>query len=300
MCLACKNPRRRIPRIFFLSLWKVTFKRKRGKTMMQSNTFLKWAGGKQRILDELIRRTPKKFNHYYEPFLGSGSLFFALEPKSAFIADINRELMTTFKVVKNKLESLVLDLDQHQNSKEYFLYLRDAPRRPEYQNWSDVKRASRFIFLNKTGFNGLYRVNSDGFCNTPFAYYKNPKIYDFETLYSCQNKLKNSKLICEKYYWIEQFINQGDFVYFDPPYIPTSKTSNFTKYDKGDFASKDQRELRDLCIRLDKKGVYWMLSNSDHQLVWDYFKSFRTEKISVLRSINNSKIEISELIVRNY
>ena len=265
--------------------------------------FVKWAGGKTQLLLELTSRVPRTFQRYYEPFLGGGALFFSLQPENAFLSDVNAELINVYKVVKNNVEKLIASLTQHVYQESYFYNIREADRTVEYTTWDNVQKASRLIYLNKTCFNGLYRVNSKGQFNAPFGDYKNPKICDSENLRACSKVLQSVTLTSSSYICIEKHVNQGDFVYFDPPYAPVSTTSNFTNYSKNGFSEENQETLRDLCVKLDKKGVFWMLSNSAVPLILDLYSDYNIEMVEASRAINSKagkRGKIKEVIVRNY
>jgi len=270
---------------------------------ISAHPFVKWVGGKGRLVPELIKRLPSTFNDYYEPFLGGAALFFNLQPRQAFLSDINEELINLYNVVKYDVEALIKDLSQHIYNSDYFYKIRKVDRFPEYHQWSAVSKASRFIYLNKTCFNGLYRVNSKGYFNTPFGKYTNPIICDAKNLKLCSEALQFREIKCNPYHGVEDRVQSGDFVYFDPPYAPLTATSNFTSYSKEGFGNLDQQELCKLCSRLDKKGVKWMLSNSSAPLILDLYQEFNIEIVSATRAINckvSSRGKINEVILRNY
>lgn len=274
--------------------------------------FIKWVGGKRQLLPELLARLPLEYNRYFEPFIGGGALFFAHRPKKAFISDINEELVNAYRVLEDDVESLIAELFKHSHkhsqgddnfSESYFYKLRNADRLDSYRSWSDVSRAGRFIYLNKTCYNGLYRVNSQGQFNAPFGDYKRPKICDVANLRACSFALKKARVHCMSFITAAQRAKTGDFVYFDPPYAPLNATSNFTGYAKSGFGVEDQQQLKKLCDALEAKGVKWMLSNSTAPLILDLYRDYRIEKVYASRAIN-SKAEkrgkIQELIIRNY
>lgn len=269
----------------------------------KARPFLKWAGGKTRLLPELLKRVPRHFNNYFEPFTGGGALFFELSPRRAFLSDINEELINAYRVIRENLQELLTDLERHVYSAEYFYQIRNADRLPEYSSWDPIKRASRLIYLNKSCFNGLYRVNAAGQFNTPFGDYLNPRIFDRENLAACSSLLKDATLACGSFRVFEQHMKRGDFVYFDPPYVPLSKTANFTSYTKEGFSEDLQVSLRDLCYRLTKKGVMFMLSNSHSDFVLDAYKTFKVETVEAPRAINSNaskRQKVKEVIVSNF
>lgn len=270
---------------------------------IQPRPFVKWVGGKAQLMKEITTRLPQTFTRYYEPFVGGGALFFHLQPKQAYLSDINDELINVYNVVKNNVEALIEELSNHVYEESYFYRVREADRSPSYGQWGIIQKASRFIYLNKTCYNGLYRVNSKGHFNAPFGDYRNPKICDPVNLRLCSQALQKAEVYCTSYHIVEERAQPGDFVYFDPPYAPLTATSNFTNYYKSGFGIEDQAELRDLCLRLDKKGVQWMVSNSSAPLILDLYKDYNIELISASRAINSKgklRGKVKEVIVRNY
>lgn len=265
--------------------------------------FIKWAGGKQALLPELLRRVPTSFKKYYEPFLGGGALYFALQPEAAFLSDSSAELINAFQVVKDKVEPLICDLGQHVYERDYYYWIRKADRMQQYQRWTAVRRASRFIYLNKTCYNGLFRVNSRGEFNVPFGRYSNPKILDEKNLRACSSVLSSAELDELPFEEAAGRAEQGDFVYFDPPYVPVSSTANFTSYGRDGFGPTDHERLRDVCRELTRKGVFFMLSNSGAPLVHTLFKEFRILTVQAPRAINSKagrRGSIAELVITNY
>lgn len=265
--------------------------------------FLKWVGGKSQLLPDLMRRIPSDAKRYFEPFIGGGALLFACRPKKAYISDINPELINAYQVVKNDVEALIKNLSKHTYEKTYYYEIRNADRFPSFKRWSQVRRASRLIFLNKTCFNGLYRVNSKGHFNTPFGRYSDPAILDAENLRACSRVLQSVSIQLAGFDFFEDSADKGDFVYFDPPYAPLSATSYFTSYSSAGFDAKMQCALFELCCRLDKRGVRFMLSNSSAPFVKALYKRFKIERVPAIRAIN-SKAEkrgaVQEVIVTNY
>lgn len=292
--------------------------------------FVKWAGGKKQVLKFIDKHLPneiketKVIKKYYEPFLGGGAVFFHLvsnyEIKYAYLGDINKELILTYHVVQKYPEDLIEQLQILSDSflpkslierKELYYKVRD-----EFNNTSEdfdkVKRASQMIFLNRTCFNGLYRVNKDGKFNVPIGTYKNPLICDKDNLRNVSEALKNVKLVCEDYSNAEDEIDANSFVYLDPPYLPI-KENSFTNYDSKGFGVQEQIELSDFCKNIDEKDAKFLLSNSDPKNCEnkDFFKDhygldeklFKYKKIDVRRSINRDKNKrgpIKELLIYNY
>ena len=265
--------------------------------------FVKWVGGKSQLLPELVKRVPQNFTTYYEPFLGGGALFFALQPSHSVLSDDNEELINAFSVLQTNVDQLIKELKKHHYEQGYYYSVRDADRHPSFKRWSPARRASRLIFLNKTCYNGLYRVNALGQFNTPFGKYTNPTIVDEVNLKACSVALQGASLKTQSFTEIEKTITPNDFVYFDPPYVPLSATASFTGYSSSGFKEAMQIELAALCGRLSSKGVRFMLSNSSAPLVIELYKNFKVEHVAASRSINskgNRRGAVNEVIVTNY
>jgi len=265
--------------------------------------FVKWAGGKSQLLEELLGRIPRGFVTYYEPFLGGGALLFALQPKKAVALDINAELINAYCVIKEDVEALIRSLRRHVYKKEYYYKIREADRRAEYKDWTPLERASRLIYLNKTCYNGLYRVNAKGFFNVPFGRYVNPTIVDAANLRACHAVLQQVDIRQGSFEQIEDEVTGDDFIYFDPPYVPISSTAYFTGYSSQGFDLKMHERLAALCRRLDKRSVRFMLSNSAAPLAKDLYRKFRIETVTAARALNSKgtrRGKIEEVIVRNY
>ena len=265
--------------------------------------FVKWAGGKRQLMFELIKNLPASYNRYFEPFIGGGALFFELQPINAYIGDINEELINLYNVIQNDVAKLIIDLKKQEISKEHFYTIRDLDRTIEYHKLSAIKKASRFIYLNKTCFNGLYRVNSNGQFNVPYGYYKNPKIVDENNLYNCSKLLKKTEIKHADFSEILNEVKEGDFVYLDPPYMPLNETSNFTSYTKYGFNIDMQFKLKEVCDELDSMGVMFLLSNSDTEFINELYADYKIKKVFALRAINangNGRGKITEVLVRNY
>lgn len=232
--------------------------------------FVKWVGGKRQLLRqfrELGLYPPEDFNPvtntYYEPFVGGGAVFFDLLPKNAELSDLNKELVVTYNVIKNNVDELIESLQKHIYDKEYYLEVRAK----KVENLSDIEVASRFIFLNRTGFNGLYRVNKSGQFNVPFGRYNNPVICDEDNLRRVSDALQDVTITHQDYKNVLKTAKGGDFIYLDPPYYPINATSSFTSYTAEGFLEKEQTELRDTFVKLHKKGCFVMLSN-----ILDFFR----------------------------
>lgn len=265
--------------------------------------FLKWPGGKRQLLHELLKRFPKEYNRFFEPFVGGGALFFKIKPEYGYISDINPDLINLYEVVQNNVEELIDNLKKHQNNEKYFYKLRSVDRTQDYKRWSNIEKASRLLYLNKTCFNGLYRMNSDGHFNVPFGFYKNPNIVDEDNLIACSTLLKKTEIALSSFEEVGKKARKNDFVYFDPPYVPLNKTSSFTKYYKDDFDLDAQFSLRELCDKLDERGVHFMLSNSYTETVKDLYKNYNVKTVKANRAINckaDGRGKINELIITNY
>lgn len=264
--------------------------------------FIKWVGGKTQLLPELTRRIPSQIDRYYEPFLGGGALFFHLQPEKAVLTDINPDLISLYQVIRDSVEDLIEDMGQHVHNKDYYYYVRGVDRTPDYATWTEVQRASRLIYLNKTCYNGLYRVNSKGQFNVPFGRYRNPTILNADNLRACHRALQGTAIATRDFRAVGEKAQLGDFVYFDPPYAPLSATANFTGYTKDGFDRDMQYALRDLCRDLDRKGVRFMVSNSSAPLVFDLYAEFNVELVYATRLINSKagkRGKIPEVLVTN-
>lgn len=274
--------------------------------------FVKWVGGKRQLLKqfrEMNLYPPCDFDPttatYFEPFVGGGAMFFDLLPRQSVLSDMNLDLVTVYNVIKNDVEGLIKKLKEHQknNSKEYFLKIRAQ----DVKKLSDANIAARFIYLNKTCFNGLYRVNSKGQFNVPYAGNKNPLICDEENLKKTHDALKNTKILHQDYKKVLDKAKKGDFIYFDPPYYPVNQTSSFTSYTKEGFLEKEQIELRDVFVKLHKRGCFVMLSNSDTKFINELYsgldRKIKIHKVFAGRAINSkgdARGKIKEVVVINY
>ncbi|MBW2703938.1 MAG: DNA adenine methylase [Deltaproteobacteria bacterium] len=250
--------------------------------------FLKWVGGKRQILPALLAHRPTEFKAYHEPFAGGGALFFALQRAGLLstrrnsLTDVNAELVGTYRAIQDDVEIVIKALEQHRYDKKYFYKVRDW----EPNDLDPAEQAARMIFLNRAGFNGLYRVNSKGKFNVPFGSYKNPRICDHENLRAVHHALDGIKIPCESFKRITARAKAGDFVYFDPPYVPVSDTANFVSYAKNGFSMADQEELAETFAKLVNKGVFVLLSNSDTQPVRRMYADFRIETVQASRMVN--------------
>ncbi len=261
-------------------------------------TPIKWAGGKGQLLSQLDHLLPKKFNMYIEPFIGGGALFFHILPSKSVLIDTNLDLINFYTVVRDKPDALIDDLKKHKNDEDYYYSMREK----DVSKMDNVERASRFLYLNKTSYNGLWRVNKKGQFNVPFGKYKNPKIVDEQNLKFVSMALKNSEVMLDDFTAVLRYARAGTFVYFDPPYHPLSKTSNFTNY-SGKFDEEDQIRLAECFRVLDKMGCFVILSNSDTEFIKMLYAGYDLQIVKARRAINckaNGRGQINEIIVRNF
>lgn len=270
---------------------------------------VKWVGGKRQLLPEIKKYSPKKYNTYFEPFVGGGAVLFELQPKNAIVNDINKELINLYSVIQNNVDDLIeklSDTESYSNTSDCYYRVRELDREPQkYNKMTGVDRAARILYLNKTCYNGLYRVNSMGEFNSPFGSYKNPNIVNSITLKAVSKYFNESniKFLNGDFEKTVKTAKKDDFVYFDPPYAPISKTSNFTGYNENGFGENEQIRLKELCNTLDKKGVKFLLSNSDCEFIRDLYKDYNIVTIQAKRTINsnaNNRGAISEVLIRNY
>ncbi len=267
--------------------------------------FLKWAGGKTQLADALLERMPLVFNVYHEPFVGSGALFFRLyrerKIRRAILSDLNAELIDTYRAIRDNVSDVIKLLSEFPHDREFYYAIR------EQDPWqlSLPERAARMIYLNKTGYNGLYRVNRQGKFNVPFGRYKSPKYLDQENLIAVSQALQNVEILCTPFQTVLERVVPGDWVYFDPPYVPLSQTANFTSYHANGFGLSDQEHLRDICVELSKEKVYVMLSNSDTEIIRSLYNLpyFTIDEVWANRAINCNgakRGKIKELVITNY
>lgn len=295
----------------------------------QAKPFLKWAGGKTQLLEEIRERYPKELgkniNKYAEPFVGGGAVLFDIlsnyEMREVYISDINEELINIYITIRDNIEELLISLNQMQNEfipleqddrKEYFYLKRERFNeiKDNKDSLHNIEKASLFIFLNRTCFNGLYRVNKKGYFNVPMGAYKNPKICDEENLRIVSKSLKNVSIIYGDYKKSESFIDENTFVYIDPPYRPLNDTSSFTSYTENDFNDEAQKELSDYIRMIDKKGAKILASNSDpkntnpeddfFEVIYKGFKIDRVEASRMINSKSKGRGKIKELLISNF
>lgn len=250
---------------------------------VQAKPILKWAGGKTQMLDDLLPKVPSSYGRYIEPFFGGGALFFALRPENAIIADSNPELINMYRQVANNVEDVISYLKKYENTSEMFYQVRSL-------DWNDLtpaEAAARTVYLNRTCFNGLYRVNRKGQFNVPYGKYVNPKICDEENLHAASKALQNTEIVCGDYLLVlEHYAQPGDFIFLDPPYLPISEYSDFKRYTKEQFYEEDHVELAKMVMRLHEMGCTVVLTNSNHPLVHELYSSFKIDIIQTKRHIS--------------
>ena len=269
--------------------------------------FVKWAGGKQRLLKHIKPLLPKEINNFIEPFVGGGAVFLNVDYKKAIINDINKELILTYKIIKKDYKKLIEKLREfkEKDSYDFFTSLRKLDREPKFDNTEDVLKAARFIFLNKTCYGGLYRVNSKGHFNVPYAKNINgKKFFDEKNFQNVSKKLKNTRIYNKDYLKIFSLAKKGDFVFIDPPYLPSNEVKNtFNSYNKKTFTINDHKKLSLEISKLTKKGVWVMATNHSTSLVKKIYKNLNFIEIKVTRTISCSgqtKSGHKELIMTNY
>ena len=244
---------------------------------------LKWAGGKTQMLGDLLPKVPKSYGRYIEPFFGGGAMFFALQPENAIIADSNPELINMYRQVAENVDEVISCLKKYENTSEMFYAVRE-------QDWICLPKAdaaARTIFLNRTCFNGLYRVNKQGKFNVPYGKYANPRICDEEGLKAASKALKKADILCGDYLLVlEHYAEAGDFVFLDPPYLPISEYADFKRYTKEQFYEEDHIELAKMIMRLQERGCHVVLTNSNHPLVHELYAPFTIDVIQTKRHIS--------------
>ncbi len=264
---------------------------------------VKWVGGKRQLLPEIMPFIDKKCSTYVEPFVGGGAVFFELQPKKAIINDYNRELINVYLVVRDHCDELVALLKKHDqnNTQEYFYMVRSLDRSDGYGEMSDIEKAARIIYLNKTCYNGLYRVNSAGQFNAPYGKYKKPNIVNEDSVRAMSDYLRSGKITIRQgdYKEVLKGLRKGAFVYLDPPYLPIS-SSSFTGYTQNGFSYEQQVALKEECDRLRKKGIAFLQSNSDCPQIRDLYQSYSIKTVLAKRSINSKAAkrgEINEVLI---
>jgi DNA adenine methylase len=267
--------------------------------------FVKWAGGKGRLLSQLRPLLPSGGEHmrHVEPFVGGGALFFSRRPERALLTDINPALVTTYSAIRDDVQGVIAALRgfAHRHSKDSYYQVRERYNRT--RRVSTSRRAAMFIYLNKTCFNGLHRVNRKGEFNVPAGSYKNPRILNEDGLHAASRALQGAQLKCAPFDALLENAKPGDFIYFDPPYEPVSETASFTSYARDGFSQDDQTRLRDVYEALDRRGCKLMLSNSDVPFIRELYNGFNIDTVAAPRAINcdaTKRGKVSEVVVRNY
>ena len=267
---------------------------------------VKWVGGKRQLLPQILPLIPKRMTAYCEPFLGGGAVLFALQPKRALVNDLNQDLITVYRVIKEDADALIEHLSRHENTPEYFYRIRDLDRDKEaYAALSDVEKASRLLYLNKTCYNGLFRVNASGAFNSPYGHYRRPNIVNEQTIRGVSRYFNS----CDITFFSGDFasvleqVPKGGFVYLDPPYDPVSDTASFTGYNRGGFGREEQVRLKECCDALTARGVKFLLSNSATPFIRELYGSYRVSIVQARRAVNSvasRRGAIEEVLVRNY
>ena len=265
--------------------------------------FLKWAGGKSRLLNELVSRAPRDYVRYFEPFLGGGALFFRLQPRAAVLSDINAEMVACYSAVKRHPEKVIRALERHesQHDEAYYYTMRHGWNHSR-AGLDLIERAAAFIYFNKTCYNGLWRVNASGEFNVPIGRYVRPAIVNAEALRAASQALGKAKLRNAPFEQVLDEAEAGDFVYFDPPYHPVSATACFTSYTAQRFDMFDQERLAEIFRELDQRGCAVMLSNSDTPFIRRLYAGYRVHRVYCNRAINSKAAEraaVPEVIVTN-
>jgi len=261
--------------------------------------FLKWVGGKTQLLPSLLEMIPERTGAYHEPFVGGGALFFELAPKQATLSDLNQELIDCYQAIRDSVDEVIEILKTHRYEKEYFYQVRAV----DPWQLSPTERAARMIYLNRAGFNGLYRVNSKGQFNVPFGRYTNPTLCDEPNLKACSKRLQGVALRCEPFEAVLTRAKRGDLVYFDPPYIPVSNTAYFTAYEKSGFGMDRQERLAQVFDELAERGVFVVLSNADVEWMWSRYEEHHIRPIKASRNVNSKADKrgpVGELIVTGF
>lgn len=270
--------------------------------------FLKWAGGKRQLLKVIKDFVPARYTQYYEPFVGAGAVLFFLQPKKGVINDTNTELINCYQVIKNNPEELLTlcQYHQEQNSQEYYYQLRGQDRQDNFESCSPVERAARIIYLNKTCFNGLFRVNSSGQFNVPYGKYSNPVVADCAVIKAVSNYLNqaNVRILSGDFEKAVERARKRAFIYFDPPYHPMSDTSSFTGYSINGFGVKEQERLREVCDKLSDRGCQVLISNSATSFIKDLYNDSRYEIVEVkatraINSVSSKRGKVNELLIYN-
>lgn len=270
---------------------------------------VKWVGGKRQLLSEIVPLLPKitKKITYVEPFIGGGAVIFDQQPVKGIINDYNAELINVYEVIKNEPKPLLELLEIHKslNSADYFYEIRELDRDDKYDNLSSVEKAARIIYLNKTCYNGLFRVNQAGQFNTPYGKYKNPNIVNRPVIMAMSDYFNSNdiQIMQGDYRDVLRNLDKNSFVYLDPPYMPISSSSSFTGYTENGFSGIEQLNLKNICDELNERGIKFLLSNSDHPYLREIYSKYKITTVQARRTINSNakrRGEINEILVRNY
>lgn len=267
---------------------------------------LKWVGGKRQLLPALSPLLPAGITAYYEPFLGGGAMLFHLQPQTAYVNDINADLMRVYAVIRDDVDALIEALQSYRNDADFFYAVREWDRdKRSYARMSDVQKAARVLYLNKTCYNGLYRVNNAGEFNAPFGNYKRPNIVNASGLRAVSAYFRRADTRFSAVDYAEALADAGPgaFVYLDPPYDPVSDTSNFTGYARGGFSRAEQIRLRECCDDLTRRGVRFMLSNSATAFIREQYRAYHITTVRARRAVNSvasRRGDVEEVVVRNY
>lgn len=267
---------------------------------------VKWVGGKRQLIDEIVPLLPKKLSMYCEPFLGGGAVLFEIQPKKAIINDLNDDLMRVYRVIRDNVEELIIQLQEFENTAEAYYRIRDLDRdKVNYDLLTDTNKAARTVYLNKTCYNGLFRVNAAGEFNSPFGNYKNPNIVNAPTLRAVNKYLSapGIQLFSEDFEATMKRVPEGGFVYIDPPYDPVSDTASFTGYNKGGFDREEQRRLKRCCDELTRRGIKFLLSNSSTAFIRELYADYNVKTVHARRAINSDASKrgaVEEVLITNY
>lgn len=253
--------------------------------MRGAKPVLKWAGGKTQLLRDLLPRVPASYGRYIEPFFGGGALFFALRPENAVIADSNPELINVYRQIAGDVRSVIECLEEYRNTEEMFYTVRSL-------DWTSLpapQAAARTIFLNRTCFNGLYRINRKGQFNVPYGKYKNPTLCDREALLTASEALRSADILCSDYAPVlELYAQEGDFIFLDPPYLAVSGSSGFGRYTKKPFGQKEHIALAETVSRLHARGCHVLFTSAVHPLIYELYAPFQMEAVEARRSISRN------------
>ncbi len=266
---------------------------------------LKWVGGKRQILNEIVPLIPHSYNLFCEPFFGGGGVCLSVSPTRAVINDINSELIDFYRVVKTHPDKLIKELLTYVNKENFYYSLRAIDREDNFSKLSNIKKAARTYYLNRMGFNGLYRVNKKGYFNVPYGRYKKEFSPDIDAIKALSFYLNKNDIVIlnQDYDSIYKYLDSDSFVYLDPPYDPISSTSSFTSYSRYGFTKEDQLKLKLFCDKLSENNIRFMLSNSATDFIVDLYRNYEIKIVDAKRSINSKGSKrgpVKEVIVRNY